>query len=132
MNEQALLRPYMVGDEVRMRVEINHRMNLGDVNAFFRHESGHPEIHLEMVDYTEPELLASGGKRSVWYLIDTVAIEHTPGIYYLARLSMTTAAGRTINFHRGAVPGYPGERLRFEVVDEPETRPSFEAVTLEQ
>ncbi len=132
MSQGRPLRTYMVGDEVRMTVEVVHRMNVVAVYVSFGHESGLDVSEILLADEiaAQYQRLARGEKRSVWKPSASVGPEHQPGLYNLRHISLRTAAGWLIDIPAEAHLRQTVERS-FRVVEEPEYRPYFGTVRFE-
>lgn len=128
MSAERLRQQYMVGDQVRMTVEIVHVMNLVCCYAVFRHETDdRVEIILSDDSPSDPKRTSGQEKRSVWYPSEMVDPKHMPGVYNLHRITLVTAAGKRIVLDAEEhLARYPERSM--QVVEEPDTTPYFGAV----
>ncbi len=133
MSQERPVRTYMVGDEVRMTVELVHEMNLVGVYVIFRHETGEIAPELLLADEAVPHFqrIAGGKKRSEWKPEGKVGLEHKPGLYNLHHINVHTAGERTIVL-KPEETLRPGPERSFQVIAEPDTMPYFGGVEFVQ
>lgn len=118
MSERAYRR-YLPGDEISLKLEIQHpRMHLGEAGVAFRHEE-HPENELSASGPTE----VAGNSRVVNLML-SVPPGTTPGLYRARRLWVETYGGRVYDYEGDEVEG-AADRIAFEVLAEPDEKPTL-------
>src|SRR5215207_7630084 len=96
-----VMRHYTLGDEIRVRITVQHKPNLEEVWAVFSRREA-PQTTMTLigsVDDTE-EIEDSEGslstKRSTIVLASIVDYDHYPGLYTLYRVGFRSVGGRNI------------------------------------
>lgn len=118
MSERGYRR-YLPGDEIRLKLEIQHPlMHLGEAGVAFRHEE-YPQIELDARGPTE----VAGNSRVVNLML-SVPPGATPGLYRAHRLWVETYAGRVYDYEGDEVAGV-ADRIAFEVLEEPDAKPTL-------
>lgn len=118
------MRHYTLGDEIRVRITIEHTPNLEDVWAIFRRR-GVPQTTITFIDSVdETEQLEEsegtlGTKRSTVVLASLVDFDHYPGLYTLYRVGVRTVGGRNIRALATASRRVDDRNAAFYVKDEP-------------
>lgn len=116
MSERGYRR-YLPGDEIPLKLEIQHpRMHLGEAGVAFHHEE-HPETELSASGPTE----VAGNSRVVNLRL-SVPPGAAPGLYRANRLWVETYGGRVYDYEGDEV-AVVGDRIAFEVLDEPDQKP---------
>ncbi len=91
--EERSVQRYMPGDEIGMRIEVAHRMNLEMVNIVFVHE-GDTEMKIILTGAPEPEAERPSFGRQTWSKAEVWGVveeDHTPGFYVLDEINVSTA-----------------------------------------
>jgi len=110
---------FLPGDEVPLRLEIQHpRMRLDEVGVTLAHEE-RPEIELLVGGQTEP-----AGNSRVAKLTLLVPAGAMPGLYRVNRMWVTTYGGRVFNYEGEEVAEF-ASNFAFEVLDEPDEKPEL-------
>jgi hypothetical protein len=129
MAEGTSIRAYVVGDELRLVIEVVCLANVETVMAMFRHEDTDGTITLHgdatLVGVEESPL---DDKRWVLHktyraeLVSIVDVDHTLGGYHLELIELTTAAssmgGTPITISPGEYEGFKEGSVRFAVTGE--------------
>ncbi len=113
---------YMVGDIIRVELDLEHRTNLGRVFVAFTNETDPlTEFYFEATPLPE-ERQAGEVKTSRIVLENPVPPETVPGIYTLNRVNVFSVGGRLARLREEDLSEIPGKS--FEVVEEPAEAPA--------
>ncbi len=113
---------YMVGDIIRVELDLEHRTNLGRVFVAFTNETDPlTEFYFEATPLPE-ERQAGEVKTSRIVLETPVPPETVPGIYTLNRVNVFSVGGRLARLREEDLSEIPGKS--FEVVEEPAEAPA--------
>ena len=118
------MRHYTLGDEIRVRITIEHTPNLEDVWAIFsRREAPQTTITLigsvDETEQLEESEHALATKRSTVVLASLVDFDHYPGLYTFYRVGVRTVGGRNIRALSTASRRVDDRNAAFYVEDEP-------------
>jgi hypothetical protein len=125
-------RYYVVGDEIRLVVELRHQFNVEELRVRFVSEGDHHITLIGEPDSTEVIERNKGQgldwKRSTAALVTLIDVDHAPGEYFPAALVIRTASGQ--RYQQDLDPNDEGvSGVAFRVVSEvdpPDVRLSLE------
>jgi len=113
---------YMVGDIIRVELDLEHRTNLGRVFVAFTNQTDPlTEFYFETTPLPE-ERQAGEAKTSRIVLEAPVPPETIPGIYTLNRVNVFSVGGKLARLRDEELSEIPGRS--FEVVEEPAETPT--------
>ncbi len=124
MGDAPEMRQYKVGDQVRMRLELEHEMNLDAVFLLYEHETAKGLV----VTLEAEQFLPGGDIRSEVELSAVIRPHHTPGVYNLLRANLLTTSHRYFRLQDEENLGMVPERS-FRVVEEPSSSPRIASAT---
>lgn len=94
-------RYYVVGDEIRLEVEVRHRTNIEELRVVFERDY-HPGGTITLIDAPDStevrETMGGQGpdvKVSTALLVASVDVDHAPGYYYPSHVVVRDAGGKT-------------------------------------